>query len=161
MGKWCWRLREEHGRLWHEVLLSSYGEEDGRICDGDRVEYVWWKNLATNIEEVGLGVSNWFNENLGRSVGDGFSTLFWWELWLKGIALKVTFRRLFELDEHKMTSMADMCPLGWGEDGEAWKWGWHLLAWEEEEVRKLSALLNNVVLQASVRRRVDMAFTSI
>jgi len=44
-------------------------------------------------------------------------------------------------------SVFDMCQLGWGVDGEAWRWKRRLFAWEEELVGELSVLLQNVFFQ--------------
>lgn len=43
-------------------------------------------------------------------------------------------------------NVANMYLLGWGVDGEAWKWCRRLFAWEEELVRECVDRLNNVVL---------------
>ena len=40
--------------------------------------------------------------------------------------------------------------LGWGEDGEAWRWRRRLLAWVEDLVVELRNLLSNVTLQEFV-----------
>jgi len=40
-----------------------------------------------------------------------------------------------------------MVLLGWGENGEALKWGGGMLAWEKEHVRECSDILINIVLQ--------------
>jgi len=74
---------EERGRLWFIVIATRYGE-GGRIKDGGRFGYVWWRNLSSIHEGAGLGVENWFLDNLGRSIGDVSSTLFWWDPWLEG-----------------------------------------------------------------------------
>jgi hypothetical protein len=44
----------------------------------------------------------------------------------------------------------DMCQLGWGVDGEAWRWRRRLFAWEEELVGELILLLQNVILQVDM-----------
>jgi len=51
------------------------------------------------------GVGNWFNENLGHCVGDGSTSYSCVNLGLTG-GLKVRFRRLFELVENIMMSLA-------------------------------------------------------
>jgi len=51
------------------------------------------------------------------------------------------------LSVFKQTSVFDMCQLGWGEEGEAWRWRRRLFAWEKEEVGELKLLLHNVHLQ--------------
>jgi hypothetical protein len=44
-------------------------------------------------------------------------------------------------------SVFDMCQLGWGVDGEAWRWRRRLFAWEEDMVGERTLLLQNVILQ--------------
>ena len=48
------------------------------------------------------------------------------------MSLMERFRRLYDLSIHKDLSVGEMHALGWGEDGEAWRWRRRLLAWEEE-----------------------------
>ena len=43
--------------------------------------------------------------------------------------------------------MFDMCQLGWGVEGEAWRWWRRLFAREDELVGKHRLLLQNVTLQ--------------
>lgn len=76
LRKWCWKFREQRERLSSRVLTVRYGEEEGMIKDGGRFSFVWWRNLPNICEGAGLDVGNWFLDNLGRSTGDEFSTLF-------------------------------------------------------------------------------------
>jgi len=94
---------------------------------------------------VGVGVSHWFDDHIRREVGT--HTLFGWDPWIDGVVLRSTFNRLFDLGVNKMTTVADMLPLGWGEDGGAWEWRRRLLAWEEEQVRECSEILSYIVLR--------------
>lgn len=45
---------------------------------------MWWKYLLSMHRGVGLGVGNWFDENLGRVVGDGVNSCFFFgmDVWL-------------------------------------------------------------------------------
>jgi len=43
-----------------------------------------------------------------------------------------------------------MHALGWGIDGEAWRWRRRLLAWEEDLMVEIRNLLSNVILQESL-----------
>jgi len=49
-----------------------------------------------------------------------------------------------------MATLAKMSSLGWGEDGEVWKWRRRLLAWEEEKVRECCEILINIALQRNI-----------
>jgi len=86
-------------------------------------------------------------------VDDGNSFLFWWDPWMEDVALKVMFSRIFELSGNKMATVAEMERLGWGENGETWKWCRPLWAWEEEQLRECSACLNFIILQDDVTGR--------
>ena len=80
-----------------------------------------------------------------------------WELVLKlyfggihglmGVMLKTKFIHLFYLNVNKIAAVDEMVLLGWGENGEALKWGGGMLAWEKEHVRECSDILINIVLQ--------------
>ncbi|XP_024634727.1 uncharacterized protein [Medicago truncatula] len=59
------------------------------------------------------------------------------------------FRRLFDLSVHQDLTVGAMHALGWGENGEAWRWRRRLFAWEEELVVEIRNLLSNVTLQES------------
>jgi len=37
---------------------------------------------------TGVDVGRWFADNIGREVGEGTHTLFWWDPWIDGIVLK-------------------------------------------------------------------------
>ena len=72
---------------------------------------------------------------------------FWSDLWVGGVSFRERFSRLFELPVDKWVSVFDLFQLGWGENGETWKWRRSLFAWEEEQVGELCLLLQNVTLQ--------------
>jgi len=83
-------------------------------------------------------------------VGDGNATLFWQDIWVGEVPLKLKFPRLYELAINKMCSVAeakrDIGAVGAG--GRVWRR--HLFSWEEESVRECSILLSNTVLQDNV-----------
>jgi len=64
-----------------------------------------------------------------------------------GMSFRERFSRLYDLPLFKDKSVFDMCQLGWGEEGEAWRWRRRLFAWEEEVVGELTLLIHNVILQ--------------
>ena len=89
----------------------------------------------------------WFSDHVERVLGNGKHTLFWSDVRCGEGSFRVRFSRLFELSELKDISVFDMYHLGWGEDGEAWRWRQRLFVWEEEEVGELMLLLHTVRLQ--------------
>jgi len=46
LGKWCWHMLVDKESLWYRVLKSRYGEEGGRLKDGDRESSVWWRMMT-------------------------------------------------------------------------------------------------------------------
>jgi len=55
-------------------------------------------------------------------VGDGNSTIFWIDPLLDGRPLMVRFNILYVLYDNKLVLVEDMFTMGWGMNGEAWKW---------------------------------------
>jgi len=66
--------------LWYRALKARYREEGGRLKEGERDSSVWWRMLS-GIRS-GVGVENWFEDNIHRVVGEGSSTYFWLDNWV-------------------------------------------------------------------------------
>ena len=98
----------------------------------------WWRAIAALRREA------WFSSHVCRLVGNGKQFYFWSDVWFTGLSFRERFSRLFELSVGKWVFVLDVFQLGWGENGEAWKW--RLFAWEEEQVGELCLLLQNVTL---------------
>jgi hypothetical protein len=88
----------------------------------------------------------WLVYNIAREVGNGRETLFWRDSWLDGVLLEVSYRRLFELAENKLVTVADAKVMGWGESWEARRWCRSPYAWENELLRECVDRLANVIL---------------
>ncbi|GAU35008.1 hypothetical protein TSUD_103310 [Trifolium subterraneum] len=146
LGKWWWRLLVDQRGLWFKVLVARYGFDGGRVQSGGRLASQWWRDLLFVKEGGGLGVGNWVDEMVVKAFGNGESTLFWFDSWLDGGPLCNRFRRIFYLYVDKNVSVAEMYMLGWGVEGEEWRWRRRLFAWEEDQVRECSAILANFVL---------------
>jgi len=127
--------------LWFRVISAHYSVEGGRLLEGGREASMWWHDIAALRRE------EWFSDHVSRSVGDKKHTLFWSDVWVGGVSFRDRFSRLFELSMFKGESVFDMCLLGWDNEGEAWRWRRRLFAWEEEIVKELRLLLQNVTLQ--------------
>ena len=63
------------------------------------------------------------------------------------MTLRDRFNRLYELLLLKGETVAAMRALGWGDEGEVWRWKRSLFVWEKESVGELRLLLQNVSLQ--------------
>lgn len=87
----------ENRTLWYKILVARYGEVGGSITEGGMFNSVWWNNLTTIRRGTSVGVGRWIDDNIGRDIGDGNNTLFWWDPWIDGVVLKNTFSRLFSL----------------------------------------------------------------
>ncbi|GAU22999.1 hypothetical protein TSUD_98280 [Trifolium subterraneum] len=148
LGKWCWRALVDKTGLWYRVLAARYGEHAGRVREGGRNRSTWWKEIVRlrdaegDEEEMG-----WFAAGVERRVGNGVDTLFWTDPWLGGVPLSVRFRRMFDLSQHKLRTVAEMRELRWGEGGAALLWRSQLWVWEEELVAECRGLLSNTILQ--------------
>jgi len=94
--------------LWYRVLKARYAEEGGRLKEGGRLGSSWWRMLCNVRGGVGEGVGNWFEGNIRRVVGDGLSTLFWFDHWVGDSPLQFTFPRLFDLAINKECTVAEM-----------------------------------------------------
>jgi len=95
---------------------------------------------------VGFEGGNQFEENVFRKIGSGVDTCFWTDRWLGKVPLCVRYRRLFELVGDRGISEVDMRELGWGDEGEGWRWRRRLWVWEEGMVRECTLLLSNLHL---------------
>lgn len=75
------------------------------------------------------------------------NTLFWSDVWVGDVSLRVGFPRLSDLLLFQEVFVFDMCRLGWEVEGQAWLRKRRLLAWEEELVGELILLLHSASLQ--------------
>lgn len=101
------------------------------MLDGGRDASSWWCVVTTLRRE------GWFSDHVSREVGNGKGTMFWLDVLAGGVAFRDRFSRLFDLSLLKEVSVFEASQLGWGEDGEVWKWRRGLFTWEEELVGEL------------------------
>jgi len=97
LGKWCWRMLVDKEGLWCRVLQARYGEEGGRLKEGERDSSLWWRIISSIRRGVGMSEGSWFEDNVCRVVGGGGSTFFSSDNWIRDVPLRVQFPRLFEL----------------------------------------------------------------
>jgi len=132
---------EDTDSLWFRMLSARYGVEGGRLKGGGRETSLWWRDLYALCRE------EWFIDHVSRSVGNGKQIVFWSDVWIGGMSFRERFSRLYDLSLLKDKSVFDMCQLGWGDEGEVWRWRRRLFAREEEVVGEFTLLLQNVILQ--------------
>ena len=113
LGKWCWRMLVDRGGLWYRVLVTRYGEEDGRLEVGGRSVSIWWREIAKIRDGTGGEGGGWFTDRVERRVGDCVDTLFWRDRWLGDAPLCSRFDRLFALALNRHITVADMYRRGW------------------------------------------------
>ncbi|GJT27095.1 reverse transcriptase domain-containing protein [Tanacetum coccineum] len=90
------------------------------VQEGDRkIDWVKWSKVLASKKFGGLGVSSFFALNSLKDkgvdlishckirVGKGTCTSFWNDLWIGDSILKLSFPRLFALEENKVISVAD------------------------------------------------------
>ena len=90
LGRRCWRLLIDRSSLWFRVLAARYGVEGGRLQGGGRGASMWWRDIFV------LHQAGWFSDNVCSSLGNGKHTLFWFDVWIGGVALSVRFSRLYD-----------------------------------------------------------------
>ena len=97
----------ERESLWFKVLSARYGLAEGKLREGGCHSSLWLRNI------VELRREEWFRDNVKCGVGNGERTLFWSNVWVGDVPLRVRFPRLFDLSCCKEVSVAGMCQLGW------------------------------------------------
>jgi len=152
LGKWCWRMLVDKEGLWYRVLKARYGEEGGRLLDGGENRSAWWRMMCGIRRRLGLGVGNWFEDNVCRVVGGGGTTYFWLDTWVGGTPLGIQFPRLFYLSENKGATVREMARRGWGVGGGAWEWRRRLLVWEKDSVVECSCWIFVCWLQFCLKK---------
>ncbi|GAU22757.1 hypothetical protein TSUD_129690 [Trifolium subterraneum] len=111
LGKWRWRLLSGRQGIWRDILLSRYGSlypspHLGGRPVGFRGTSAWWRDVSL-LGGTTDSTSNWFYEGIGKKVGDGLMTSFWFETWIGDTPLKVQYQRLFQVSE-QITSKVDL-----------------------------------------------------
>lgn len=154
LGKWLWRLRTEKEALWYKVLVSRYGERNVRLNVSGQTGSRWWTDICSLESLKEDPMENWFSEAISRKLGDGGDTLFWYDKWLAGGALKDRFGRLFSIAANKEATVNEQG--GWDANGQ-WTWGltWRrqLFMWEGDMLAELHRMLEAITLSAFEKDR--------
>ncbi|GKU87429.1 hypothetical protein SLEP1_g1825 [Rubroshorea leprosula] len=141
------RLAVKEDGLWRKVIASKYREGGGQWMDwvrnGAGTCSSWWRDVR-RINNAEGEISGWLTESFRPKVGEGKDVSFWWDEWCGEICLANKFLRLYLLSAGKEK---ECCQMGTMSNG-SWKWTltWRreLLEREEEAVKELSAVIENV-----------------
>lgn len=131
LAKWRWRLIQEGNVLWKDVLVEKYGNSSVGLLGSDVNDLLpnaskWLSNL------VRLDVSNWFNSEISRKVGNGESMSFWEVAWRGEFFFQVKYPRLFSLSNQKEATVREVGLFN--TTGNNWNFVWRrpLFVWENE-----------------------------
>ncbi|GJW20639.1 RNA-directed DNA polymerase, eukaryota [Tanacetum coccineum] len=101
--KWVWRYLSRDNSLWSRVISALHG------LNGQSLSAAFNSSWSSIIKEVNSlkdkGVD--LISHCKIRVGKGTCTSFWNDLWIGDSMLKLSFPRLFALEENKVISVAD------------------------------------------------------
>ncbi|GKV32816.1 hypothetical protein SLEP1_g41389 [Rubroshorea leprosula] len=156
MGKWLSRLANMEEGLWKSVIVGKYGAEGGHwmdwVRDGRNIGSLWWRDVRRL--KAGEGVNaRWLWEDFRLRIGEGRGVKFWWDSWCGEECLANKFPRLYFLSTGKEKECHEMG----NEDRTTWKWNlsWrrNLFEWEEEAVRDLKRMIEEVKIKPGCPNR--------
>ncbi|GKD40295.1 RNA-directed DNA polymerase, eukaryota [Tanacetum coccineum] len=101
--KWAWRFISKDNSLWFQVIQALYGSK--LEMHSLNQPSIW----CSIIREVRLLKDKGFDfmSHCKKRVGDGRCTLFWEDLWITDVPLRVSFPRLYALEMNKLISVAE------------------------------------------------------
>lgn len=149
--KWWWRYSKCDNSLWKRILRSIYNIKGMKASTHtfQGIKEGMWVQMLKN-DDVTSKIRNIVEESMHVRVGDGSSTLFWYDKWCAEGPLKDTFPRLFSISEQKEDLI---CNMGlWDDLVWTWnlRWRRRLYDWELADVERL-----NLVLPHPTRGVVD------
>lgn len=79
--KWKWRILNEEGTLWKQILVARYGDVNRGVLLGfetktNKKASTWWKNLIS-ISSHKTNLFECFAGNINCGLGKDDSILFW------------------------------------------------------------------------------------
>jgi len=133
LAKWRWRLIQQDGALWKEVLREKYGNNIGEVVTNGGGNWYrhtsrWWKDIMTIDDGNGM---NWVNTELARKFNNGLDTYFWKSKWRGEVVLCNKYPRLFAISNQKEAKVGEIRVVSG--NGLDWLFTWRrrLFVWEE------------------------------
>jgi hypothetical protein len=141
LSKWKWKLLSCENELWKEIVVARYGKDvmGKRVLgevDVTRWGSSWWRDLCLIDKD-----SAWFNNAIGKRVGNGNLTSFWNEHWIGDQTLRQRFPRLFGISMHRDDMIGNMG--SWVDGDWQWELQWRrrFFAWEDEQYREFLEII--------------------
>ncbi|GJW07510.1 RNA-directed DNA polymerase, eukaryota, reverse transcriptase zinc-binding domain protein [Tanacetum coccineum] len=104
--KWVWRFFTDGSSLWSsfiKALFGNHGALENSLQTHPRSTWIDIINAIKSLNDKGINLSYFIR----KKIGNGENTSFWDDIWLRDIAFKDQFKRLYALDERKSISVAE------------------------------------------------------
>ncbi|GJZ81315.1 RNA-directed DNA polymerase, eukaryota [Tanacetum coccineum] len=101
--KWVWRYLSHDNSLWSRIISALHGL-NGHVLSA--AFNSTWSSIITEVNSLKVKGVDLISHCKIR-VGKGTGTSFWKDLWIGDNLLKLSFPRLFALEENKDISVAD------------------------------------------------------
>ncbi|GJV59603.1 RNA-directed DNA polymerase, eukaryota [Tanacetum coccineum] len=101
--KWVWRYLSHNNSLWFRIISALHGL-NGYVLSA--AFNSTWSSIITEVNSLKVKGVDLISHCKIR-VGKGTGTSFWKDLWIGDNLLKLSFPRLFALEENKDISVAD------------------------------------------------------
>jgi hypothetical protein len=152
LAKWKWKLLSRDFELWKEVVVARYGRDvmgKRRLGESDvsRTGSSWWRDICLLDKD-----SDWFNNAVGKKVGNGNATSFWNEIWVGTQSLRERFPRLYGISLQKEEVIGNVGVVADGEWHWNLQWRRNLFVWEEVQYRDFLDAIETFVPSDQVDR---------
>jgi reverse transcriptase-like protein len=143
--KWWWRFSKCDNSLWKRILISIYNikglHASSHTFQG--IKSGTWAQLLSDDVDTSK-IRSIVEEGLQINIGDGNSTLFWYDKWYHEGPLKGLFPRLFSISMQQNALIAQMG--SWLDNEWTWNLSWRrqLFEWEREEVERLNLIMAQI-----------------
>lgn len=122
--KWVWSYLHESDDLWRRIIPEKYklpqhfNTKNITVPTKGRLRINICAALIKNEDAKHLT-----STNSKKCVGNGQQTLFWYELWVTDLPLKVVFPRLFSIAANQLATVASL--ESWDRCGWVWSFSWN------------------------------------
>jgi hypothetical protein len=105
MAKWIWKLYQQKGGLMARLLRAKYMRHGDFFRSKGAGDSQFWKSLHK--------IKHLFKWGAIHSVGNGWFTKFWDDVWLVNAPLRIQFTKLYETCVDKQAMVAEYAARDW------------------------------------------------